>query len=126
MTAKEILNLGFALAGENFEECSFKPIVLNWLNIALAISLPFENNIRQADNLPNLQQSPIITAQEQVIEFAPQICKVALPYFICASIYDDRQIYANGQLFYTRFLQALQNSGKGIECKIIDWYREDI
>ena len=122
MTAYEIINKGFGLAGEYLDMFSDKQLAIIWLNISLAESLAAENHIRQQNNMELLSQPAVVKKLSDEVDFNTDICSIALPYGVASYLFSTREDNYNAAVFRNRFIYALQNTAKARESAVCDVY----
>ena len=122
MTAYEIINKGFGLAGETFDRFPDKDLPLIWLNVSAGESVEAENAIRAKRGMPLLENHPVIKDQSDPVDMAEQICAVALPYAVAGYLCADREDNYLAAIFRNRFITALQNAAKCCEQSVVDVY----
>ena len=126
MTAYEIIDKGFGLAGEYLDVFPDKQLALNWLNISMAESFEAENHIRQIGNKEMLSQPAVIKKLSDEVAFDERLCNVALPYAVASYLFNDRDDNYMSATFRNRFITALQNVAKARETSICDVYGGEI
>lgn len=122
MKAYEIIDAGFSLAGENYDDYPDKKLPLAWLNVAMAECMAAENLFREKTGKPLLENCPDIAETAEEIDFSRRICRVCLPLGIASCLCDDRENDYMGKEFRKRFESALKASVTGIELPIEDFY----
>ena len=122
MTAYEIINKGFALAGEYLDMFPDKQLAVTWLNISLAESLTAENHIRQQNGTELLSQPAVVKKLSDDVDFDTGLCNIALPYGVASYLSADRENSYLPTIFRNRFISALQNVAKATENSICDLY----
>ncbi len=126
MTAYEIINNGFGMAGEYLDMFPDKQLAVIWLNISLAESLDAENRIRKKENRPLLKASVVVKKLSDDVEASPGIADVALPFGVASYLFNDREDNYMSAIYRNRFITALQNAAKGDENTISDVYGGEI
>ncbi len=126
MTAYEIINKGFGLAGESFEDFPHKELAVTWLNVTLAESLDAENAIRKKNGKELLSEPVMIKQRTDTADMADTICSIALPYGVASYLFNDREDNYMAAVFRNRFITALQNRAKGEEFTIQDMYGGEV
>lgn len=126
MTANEIIDLGFSLAGESYEQWQEKSMALAWLNVSLCEALQCENSIRAHKALPKLENVPMVLLPSDNVDMDINICTVSLPFAIAGYVSDEREKQYLAQSYRNRFVSSLYDFSKGILCSIEDIYGGDL
>lgn len=122
MTAYEIINKGFGLAGEQLDMYPDKNIALIWLNIALGESMDAENHIRVKNGLSTLAEAVVVLNLSDEVDISHCICAVALPYAVASCLAGDREDGYMAAIYRNRFITSLQDCAKGHELPVTDVY----
>ena len=122
MTAYEIINNAFGMAGEYLDMFPDKQLAVIWLNISLAESLEAENHIRSRENTRLLTQPPVVKKLSDDVDVSNHISSVALPFGVASYLFNDREDNYMSAIYRNRFITALQNAAKGEEISICDVY----
>lgn len=122
MTAYEIINKGFALAGESLDMFPDKGLAMIWLNISMAESQKAENHIRQRKEERLLDKTVVLENLADKVEMDSEICNIALPYAVASYLTADREDNYMSSVYRNRFIASLQNAAKGCECAVSDIY----
>ncbi len=126
MTAYEIINSGFALAGERLDSWPDKDIALSWLNTAVALSADAEKLIRQKNKAEFTGEVPYIRQLSDTVEMDIKICRTCLPLAIAYLLLTDRERDYNAQQMKNRFYSALKEAAKGREMAVADCYGGEV
>jgi hypothetical protein len=122
MTAYEIINRGFALAGESLDMYPDKNLALVWLNITLGESMDAENHIRERQSAKLLALPAQRHNLSDEVEIGHMLATVALPYGVAAYLFSDREDNYMASVYRNRFVASLQDCAKGCETSVTDVY----
>ena len=122
MTAYEIINNAFGMAGEYLDMFPDKQLAIVWLNISLAESLEAENHIRSREGTQLLAQPQVIKSLSDDVDVHSRIAGTALPFGVASYLFNDREDNYMSAIYRNRFITALQNAAKGEEIPICDVY----
>ncbi|MBR5521126.1 MAG: hypothetical protein IKU54_03930 [Oscillospiraceae bacterium] len=122
MTAYEILEIAFALAGEKIDEFPDKRIALMWLNVIIVEAMPAENTLREKSGLGRVVLPKMMTDLTQVVNMDEQLCRLCLPLGIAAFLCEDRENYYMAETFRQRFTDAMQTTAGARERSVTDCY----
>ncbi|MBR4036561.1 MAG: hypothetical protein IKJ05_07520 [Oscillospiraceae bacterium] len=122
MTAYEIINNGFGMAGEYLDMFPDKQLAIIWLNISLAESLSAENHIRRRTGQEMLKSPFVVRKLSDELEISTEIARIALPFAVASYLFNDREDNYMSAIYRNRFITALQNAAKGRENPICDVY----
>ena len=123
MTAQDIFTLGAALIaetpGEDPDMVKFSP---HYLNILLQECLNVENSVRLFEGRDMLLEAPFITAMSDLVDYAPHLTRVALPYALAANYYRENGDNYHEQQFRAEYVSAVNEAVKYIPEAIEDVY----
>lgn len=122
MTAYEILDIAFGLAGEKLDDFPDKRLPLIWLNVVMAEATKAENIIRERQNVPVIVLMKMVTGLSDRVDMNEEICRVCLPYGVAAFLYSDRENDYLSARMRNRFADSLQMIAGGEEKAVIDCY----
>lgn len=126
MTAYEIINTGFGLAGESLDSFPDKDLAVIWLNSTIAECTEAENTIRERNCLPQLDEAGRVISLSEEVDLSHCITHLALPYGVGSYLYSDRGDNYMASIFRNRFITALQNCAKGLEKAVEDVYGGEV
>lgn len=122
MTAYEILDIAFGLAGERLDDFPDKRLPLIWLNVVMAEAAKAENVIRERQGIPVVALAKMVTGLSDRVDMNEEICRVCLPCGVAAFLYSDRENdYLSAQM-RNRYADSLQMVAGGEEKAVEDCY----
>lgn len=123
MTAQDIFTLGAALIaetpGEDPDMVKFSP---HYLNIILQECLNVENSVRLDEGRELLSEAPFITNMGEVVDYAPQLTRVAIPYALAANYYRENGDNYHEQQYRAEYVSAVNDAVRYIPEVIEDVY----
>ncbi len=123
MKAYDIYKSAVALMFEKpGQDKGFEEMFPQLLSSLLFEALPYENSTRPLRGLEKLVNAPVITSLEDEIDYSEEICRVALPYGVCAYFYQDDGESGNALMYRERFVNALSDAARCSFEDIADVY----
>ncbi len=124
-TAMDIYESAAAMLFESAgEDADFKAHAPKLIGSLAGEALHYENAHRAAHGRVELESAPVISSLEDEIDFCDEICRVALPFGLCAYFWQDECDNYKAQDYRGRFIDALNIAAAGCPQDIEDVYGE--
>lgn len=111
----------FEAAGEDADFKEHSPALINAL---AGEALHYENAYRAAHGKAELEVAPTIAELSDELDFCDEICRVALPFGLCAYFWQDECDNYKAQDYRGRFIDALNFAAAGCPQDIEDVYSQ--
>ncbi len=94
------------------QDKSFEEMFPQLLSSLLGEALPYENSTRLLRGKEKLTSAPIITSLEDEVDYSEEICRVALPFGVCAYFFQDDGESSSSLMYRERFVNALSDAAR--------------
>ena len=123
MKASEILGIATAFLFESAtDDKDFYQHYPKLLNLAVAEAFPCENSIRASKGENELSTAPVVESGETEIEYADEICRIALPFALASYFWQDENDNYRAQDYRARFIDALKEAARAVVTDTEDAY----
>jgi hypothetical protein len=126
MTGQNIYEIASSFLYErDAEDYDSKEFAVNFINVLLQESLPYENSIREWNAETLLTAAPEITALTDTIAYNAALTRVALPYGLASFFFQEAMDNFQAENYRNKYLSALRDAMKMNQEDTVDVYASD-